>query len=392
MLNLRKHRGSGRTLVRAGIADGSRAFTGPEHVVIDLTNRCNNSCIACWTRSPLLGDKGPAPAWHDEELKLARVLELIDELARMGTRIIRFTGGGEPFMHAGIYEIIRAVKSKGIFCALTTNFNPIGRRGAERLISAGVDELSVSLWACDAQEYVRTHPNQTAQSFEKITAVLKHMARARRHGRLFRPRTWWVPPAPRINLLNVVCSLNYRSIVKMFDYALAVQADSIYYTVVDPVPGATDGLLLNPEQRDLADGLCAQVCRKNDRLPRSRRLVLDNFSGFRARLRHEDAGPGEYDSEAVNEIPCYVGWIFCRIMADGRVAPCCRGVQIPMGDIYRDTFEEIWNSKRYNHFRKKAKHSNKNDRYFSRVGCTKTCDNLMHNLEVHRWLGSEAGP
>ncbi len=111
---------STRQLIRTGIADETKAFTGPEHVVIDLTNRCNNSCIACWSHSPLLGKAGPDPAWHKQELDLGRTLDLIDELYRMGTAIIRFTGGGEPFMHSGIYTLIRAVKSLGMFCAVTT--------------------------------------------------------------------------------------------------------------------------------------------------------------------------------------------------------------------------------------------------------------------------------
>ena len=93
-------------LIIDGIAHGSRSFTGPEHVVIDLTNRCNNDCIACWTRSPLLGNNRPEPEWHKQQLKTDVVLSLIDELAALGTSIIRFTGGGEPFLHIDILKLI----------------------------------------------------------------------------------------------------------------------------------------------------------------------------------------------------------------------------------------------------------------------------------------------
>ena len=102
-----------------GVRDGSQAFTGPEHVVIDITNRCNNNCIACWTRSPLLGDKGPDNAWHRQQLSRDVVLRLVNDLAGMGTKIIRFTGGGEPFLHPDIFDFIAAVKSHKIYCAVT---------------------------------------------------------------------------------------------------------------------------------------------------------------------------------------------------------------------------------------------------------------------------------
>ncbi len=51
-------------LIRKGVEHGKKSYTGPEHVVLDLTNRCNNSCIACWTKSPLLGDNKPDIEWQ----------------------------------------------------------------------------------------------------------------------------------------------------------------------------------------------------------------------------------------------------------------------------------------------------------------------------------------
>ena len=389
MLSSIKFQPSTRQLIRAGIADETKAFTGPEHVVIDLTNRCNNSCIACWTHSPLLGKAGPDPAWHKQELDLGRTLDLIDELYRMGTAIIRFTGGGEPFMHSGIYTLIRAVKSRGMFCAVTTNLTLVDPETATELVATGLDELAVSLWASNPDEYAKTHPNQPNSTFERITAVLKHIHRLRRVKSFPSPLRLFRRPTPRINILNVICNLNHKSIESMFDYALETGADSIYFTVVDTIEGSTDCLLLSDEQRKEAKEACDSIRQKNDHLPRRQRITLDNFSGFETRLAQEPARYGNYDQNAVDSIPCYIGWIFCRIMADGHVAPCCRGVDIPMGNINESSFAEIWYSTKYDFFRRKAKNSKKSDLYFRKVGCQKTCDNLMHNLEVHNWLETE---
>lgn len=373
-------------LIIDGITNGSLSFTGPEHVVIDLTNRCNNDCIACWTRSPLLGNNRPEPGWHKQQLKTDIVLSLIDELADLGTSIIRFTGGGEPFLHKDILKLIRAVKRHNIFCAVTTSLNMVGPDQADDIVDSGVDELSVSLWAANGAEYVATHPNKSEKTFERITQALYRIAERKKQSAssLFPFRKKIVPP--RINLLNVISKVNYTGLEGMYDYALSVQADSIYFTVVDIIEGSTDSLLLSADDRQAVDRACNIIEKKNKTLFGRDRIHLDNFQGFRDRINDLHARTGQYDEDRVESIPCYIGWLFCRIMADGQVAPCCRGVNIPMGDLHQQSFEEIWFSEKYNRFRKRAKNIRKYRDYFSQVGCGKTCDNHMHNLEMHERL------
>ena len=60
----------------AGILSGETAYVGPEHVVVDLTNRCNMRCLACWTKSPLLRDKAPPEEWHRQTLPSELVIRL----------------------------------------------------------------------------------------------------------------------------------------------------------------------------------------------------------------------------------------------------------------------------------------------------------------------------
>ena len=47
--------------VLEGIRDGVNAFAGPQVIHLDLTNRCNLNCIACWCNSPFIFDKGMDP-------------------------------------------------------------------------------------------------------------------------------------------------------------------------------------------------------------------------------------------------------------------------------------------------------------------------------------------
>ena len=378
-----------RGLIRRGIEDGTSAFCGPEHVVIDLTNRCNNTCIGCWTRSPLLGRQGPGPEWHRYELSFDRLLELIDDLAQMGTKIIRFTGGGEPLLHPYFQQITESVKKKGIYCAVTTNLSPVRDREISRLVSSGLDEIAVSLWASSPEEYVQTHPKQSGEKFAQITHLLKQIKKRKRSNRLFQLRAY-ERDKPYVNILNVICSLNYLSLEAMYEYARKMGANAVYFTLIDPIEGVTDSLLLDRTQRQMTLRACSTIKEKNSRLKPGRQLFLDNLDNFEMRLQEDAADTGNYDQKSVDAIPCYVGWIFCRILADGRVVPCCRGVQTTMGNINEQPFSSIWHSKRYDSFREKAKKLKKDHPYFRAFDCQKTCDNLMHNLEIHGWLNNDA--
>lgn len=372
-------------LMIQGIQDGSRSFTGPEHVVIDITNHCHNNCIACWTRSPyLLGDLGPSKSWHRYQLDTELVLKLIDDLASLGTSIIRFTGGGEPFLHAKLLDCIRAVKAHGIFCAVTTSLNTIDVSQVDEIIDTGVDEISVSLWASNGVEYVATHPNQSHQKFDRITEVLKYIKKKKERPffSFFSKVNSKTPPTPRINLLNVISNVNCVGVEAMYDYALEVGADSVYYAVVDVIEGTTDRLLLSEEERCQVLEACDKIEQKNTRLPEKKRLELDNFTGFRQRLDDNLAQTGQYDKDRVTSIPCYIGWTFCRILADGQVVPCCRGVEIPMGNLSEQSFSDIWFSEKYNKFRHYALNLSDHKKYFKNVDCGKTCDNHMHNLDM----------
>ena len=116
-----------------GIFDGEYAYKGPHWVQIDLTNNCNNNCIACWCNSPLLGDKAMPPEVKKQTLDYHVVIRLIDKLSTMGTKELYFSGGGEPFMHPRVIDILSYAKSKRFICHLHTNFTLVDEDILNRL-------------------------------------------------------------------------------------------------------------------------------------------------------------------------------------------------------------------------------------------------------------------
>ncbi|MFH1305787.1 MAG: radical SAM protein, partial [Candidatus Omnitrophota bacterium] len=141
-----------------GVYDGEYAYKGPFHVQIDLTDRCNNNCIACWCNSPLLKSAKFAREDDRKELPVSMIKNLLDDISVMGAREVYYSGGGEPFMHPHIMEILEYTKKKGLTCFVNTNFTMLDRVKLDRLIDIGVDFLTVSLWAAQPETYEKTHP------------------------------------------------------------------------------------------------------------------------------------------------------------------------------------------------------------------------------------------
>ncbi|MDP8256691.1 MAG: carbamoyltransferase N-terminal domain-containing protein [Candidatus Alcyoniella australis] len=355
----------------AGVFNGEQAYVGPSIVTIDPTNRCNNNCIGCWTRSPLLGDEMQSAQWMNLELPGKLIRELIDQLHELRTKQVRFTGGGEPFMHPELLELMAHVKDRGMGCAVTTNFSVMKPEWVSRMAALELDEVTVSLWAGTPEVYGRSHPSKTARTFERIEAHLRQLCAEKTE------RT-------KVLLANVLFSMNFMETREMLDFALRVGADGIYFTLVDSVSHKTDGLLLTPPHVEVLTEHLEQVRQRVAQLPPERSFVLDNYEGLMRRLGQGDVQNGRYDLRTVDQVPCAVGWIFSRVLADGDVAPCCRGSDKPMGNLFKESFKQIWNGERYREFRRMALNKRKSDPYFREIDCYRTCDNLMHNEQLQR--------
>jgi len=359
----------------AGILDGSEAFTGPLSVQIDLTNRCNNNCIGCWCNSPLLDDKAMDKETKKKELPFELVKKVIDELDKMCVREVYLTGGGEPFMHSRIMDIIEYIKSKGIGCDMSTNFTLISKEKAEKLVDLGVDHMNISMWAGTPKSYVKTHPNKTDKDFYKMRYTLSYIANLKnKKGK----------KKPHINIYNVISNLNYNEIKEMIDFAFLVKADSVDFTMMDPVEGRTEILLLNEKQKceliKEINKMKGYVDKKNAEL--GVELKVNSLEQFLRRVSNENSKEGKYDSDIIDTIPCYAGWTFARVMANGDVLSCLKSHLIPIGNIYKQSFKSLWYSKKQRLFREKSRYK-KSDPYFSKINCYKSCDNLGTNLSIH---------
>ena len=342
------------------------ASLGPKYVVIDITNKCNLNCIACWTYSPMLNKKKPEEEWFRQQLPFETIKRLVEDLKELKTEEIRLTGGCEPFIHPQIMEIVKLIKSRGIRLDITTNFSLMNKKKLDTLVEYGVDNLTVSLWAATPKTYAKTHPNQTEEAFSRIKGNLMYFSTINRK--------------TKVVIANVISNLNYKEIEKMIELAREVKASEVYLTMVDPIDGETDSLLLNKKQQEELKKSFARIYEKYHK-GHYGDLKIDNPDNFLRRISNSTVTTGRYDSNIIYKVPCTVGWTFSRIMANGDVAPCCRGVMVATGNINRQRFRDIWNGQKQKMFRQIGVNLKEHPGFVEKVGCLKTCDNLMENKE-----------
>ncbi len=107
----------------------------PVHVVWELTLACNLKCNHCGSRAGK-----PRP----NELSTEECLEVVEALARLGTREVSLIGG-EAFLRSDWTEIVKAFRSNGIYCAMQTGGRALTDARLEEAAEAGLQGVGVSI-------------------------------------------------------------------------------------------------------------------------------------------------------------------------------------------------------------------------------------------------------
>ena len=373
-----------------GILHGEQAFVGPDEVHIDLTNMCPNKCIGCWCRSPLLEELTMGEDVVRMSLPMPMVRRLIRDLAKLRCKSIKLIGGGEPFYYPHIMEVVRLIKKSGIDCKINTAVNLINPKQAIELVDLGVDLMDLSVWASNPEIYELTHLETPGKVFHKVAkTILAINEYKRKIGR----------KNPQTRVYNVILSHNYKDIIPQIELAIRLKADMVQFNFLDPIPGKTEHLLLNEEQRLELCLILEQVrMRLVKDLGGENQLYVSNtgrikvhaFNMFYRRAQERGVSTGEYDKGISR---CFVGWLFCRVMANGDVIPCLKSHRIPIGNLFTHPFPKIWNDQKAKEFRQMGRSIWKNQDYFKqvgndpkRVGCWLTCDNVWQNELAEGWV------
>jgi len=353
-----------------GVASRYYAYKGPDAIQIDLTNRCNSKCLLCWTHSPLIQkDKNS----NSEDLDFSIVKNFINDIAELGTKEVIFSGGGEPFVYPKIWEVLEFTQEAGLRFHINSNLTLLDRRDISRLLSFNnLSSLTISIWAGDAALYSRLH-NRKEEVFYRVKDTLK-ILNASKSSRL------------HTKICTIVNRLNYSKLRDLLDLSAETGCNAIEFGVADTIAGATGIFLLDKTQLNSLKQDYVNITRS---INNKSRVKIINEDLFLRRISNGRACYGEYDS-FLEKMPCYAGWLFLRLRANGDYNSCLKSHRLPIGNIYKDRFSSVWNNLLQQDFRRNSLAVPKNREYLrfignsndGDIGCRRLCDNILMNRQL----------
>ncbi len=368
---------------QARIALGGRtydqAYTGPLYVQIGVVNACNYRCQFCWDHPTFVSKEHPYPddiaeRYYTEHPEIDRnkaymswemYTALVDDLRAIGTRKIKFIGRGENFLHKRFTDMVVYAKERGFNVSITTNGSLITDEHVTRLVEAGLDEIFVSVNAGSARSYNEIHIGTKPDAFDRVRRTLSlFSSEKRRLGR----------SGPFMHLSFVIQANNYFEMPDMVRLAQEVGAQRVAFNRISVYDG-TKFLMLSEEQnREALDRHLVEAERLSQQLG-----VLTNADFFRAR-----PGEEQRSQEIHSKIPCYIGWYFSIILADGTVNPCCECLRA-LGTLQTHRFKDIWFGEAYRQFRGEISDLPNSDKEVSGCRCY-NCSFALHNLSMHKYV------
>jgi radical SAM protein with 4Fe4S-binding SPASM domain len=274
----------------------------PLHVAWEITTRCNAQCLHCSSNS------GPE-ANDSQELSTSDALQIIDQLADAGVRVLAFSGG-EPLLRADLVDLIRHAVERGLTTNVCTNGALVDDPMALRLKQAGLNSITVSLDGAHSETHdtLRRYPGLFDLAVAAIRTLIQHHHRV---GISFTPSL-----------------LNYQEASVVVHLAQLLGAESVCLSQYIPTGRGTRGLMLSPA---LLGNLARDVLKLQvDYAKRLRIHCHDCHVALLLPSEQREAYKG-----------CGAGTATAAIRADGTVTPC---IFMPnrAGNLQTATFREIW--------------------------------------------------
>jgi len=352
-----------------GLLSGSKTFVGPAWIVLDVTRRCNNVCLGCF--SHCVQDRKPSPGDHGiQDLDPSLAGKLSKELAEVGTSEVVLLGEGEPLLHPNYFKIVSVFKDAGFKTQTFTNGILLGERVAQRLVETAQDIVNVTFWAVNEREHELWHPGISIDALGRRRRGLELLLAWREAARSRQPKLRLRFPLHRSNIGNLE---------QRVQLVLDSGCDAVEFGYFRDFGGKYESQCLLPDDLIRVREPLFMAKEKFDSAG-----IPHNIKEFVAWL---EFGPNAWLSTA-----CYVGWSHSSIRVDGTVTPCGH-CSLEMGNVARDSFAEIWNGSAYENFRKRSSSLRSLVTLRGKCDCVNCC-NWKDNHRIHRvlrWLKLNTG-
>jgi MoaA/NifB/PqqE/SkfB family radical SAM enzyme len=287
---------------------------------------------------------------------VAAIEALLDDVISLGgLRAVILSGMGDPFVHPEIYELIAAVKRRGLHLTIITNLIPAQ---PSRVIELGVDQLLIGIHGASEVAYRAFHPSFRSDEWQRLHAALAMFAAAGR----------------RYKHVHVICRVNATELTGMVELGARYAAERINFKLAG-LGGGTEAAMIDDAQRAqlIAEGVPAARERAGEL------GVTTNLDVLAAQL-----ATGGSATAPIADIGCFMGYVYSRITVDGTVLFCCN-TEVVVGSLADGTrFSELWRGPVWNELRAQMRRGD----YLP--SCSQ-CGKLNQNVKIGRAFAKAYG-
>lgn len=280
---------------------GSNVVRGmPYSLGIELTNHCNLNCPFCASGS---GESNRKKGY----MSAALLKKISSELSAYVIKTM-FYFQGESMMHPNFFDLLEQANNMGP--VISTNGHFLDEESSRRLAESKIDKIIVSLDGISEASYLSYRRKGNLKKVLRGIEFLSSELIKRGKGK-------------KLELQVLVNKYNESELGELLNYSKSVGA-GIRYKSMQLNMDESDSHFLPDDQ---------QFRRYN---------IVDNSLLIRSKKPNH----------------CYRLWTNPVISWDGKVLPCCfdKDAEYVMGDLNKQTFEEVWKGSEYNAFRDKLLH------------------------------------
>lgn len=284
------------------------------HVFIELNNTCNLKCRMCGFSDSRVA---AVPRYHMP----TRVFETIAREVFPSTTYVHMSLMTEPFMTADFADRLMLVRQYGVPCSrVVTNGTLLTEKTIEKVLDSQITTLTFSIDGGTKEIY---EDIRIGARFETVLTKIElfRKLRAKRGATL-----------PRLQINHVLMERNVEHFERFLELLDSIRPEQVDVRTIQPMTYTT-----GQESNDPAF---------YERVRRIRPL----FAEFCSRTGIEDVGfirdqAGVIDlvDRHGHRLTCRRPWNNMAIHANGDVHPCMSWTRAPVGNLARQSFQEIWN-------------------------------------------------
>lgn len=281
----------------------------------ELSSRCNERCIHCYIPNEKKN--------HGFDMPTAKVKSILDEFAEMGGIHLTLSGG-EAFLHKDLMEIVQYCREKDLKISILSNLISLKDEQLPLLKAANLSLIQVSLYSMDPE--IHDSITTVKGSFEKTKAAIEKLVEAD------------IP----VQISCPIMKANKHGYGKVLDYARSLK-----------IKAQTDYIMMARSDLDTENLANRLSLKETEELLRD--IILHDAQYRDETLQQLPVSDEiKFNLDRFKKQPvCGVGYDNCCITANGDVYPCAGWQDYVLGNVYKQSLQEIWeNSERVKELRK----------------------------------------